>query len=570
MRTPRFLMLKTKAFLFGKHHLIDLFLFFIVIGACFVPISSTRTLQENSGQGVQFHSGQILFAPLRSTTTYLIDNTGAVNHTWSSNYWPYYAAYMLDDGSLLRSIRINGSTHGGIEKYSRNGTLMWHYEYYSPYLYWTHHDFKPLPNGNILMIASESKTRCEAIAAGRDPARLDGDYLFSEYLVEIEPHGHTSGTIVWEWHVWDHLIQDYDNSKENYGVVENHPELMDINYGLKDADWLHCNTVCYNEKFDQIMVCFRHISEIWIIDHSTNTTEAAGHSGGNSGKGGDILYRWGNPRTYNHNNTNNQQLFGPHDAQWIKPGYPGDGNILIFNNGLNRFYSTIDEIVPPVNSTGQYYLKNGSVYGPGKPIWNYTATPPLSFYAEFISGVQRLPDGNTLICNGPAGRFFEVTPDGTTVWEYINPYPNSLSNLVFKIQYILPEETPQPQIPDLDCLGGISWTNVRPGNTVYGNFQVQNIGDPGSLLNWRINISSLTWGTWTMTPASGENLTPETGQVTVQVSVVAPNEENTEFEGVIRVENQNNATDFAIIHVCLKTPTDTNTEQTINHLWFFQ
>jgi hypothetical protein len=89
---------------------------------------------------------------------------------------------------------------------------------------------------------------------------------------------------------------------------------------------------------------------------------------------------------------------------------------------------------------------------------------------------------------------------------------------------------------------------------VNGSFQVQNIGDTGSLLNWTINTSSITWGTWTFNPESGENLTPEDGQVTVRVSVVAPNQENTEFQGYIRVENRDNSTDFDVIPVYLKTP----------------
>ena len=567
MKTHRFLKLIALA-LYRKHHVTVFSIFMILVGTCFVPISSPQKIPQYSEQDIQTFGGQILFAPMYSTATYLIDDAGIVTRTWPSSYLPYLAVYMLDDGTLLRTIRTSKATHGGIEKYSRDGTVIWHYEYYLTNQIETNHDFKPLPNGHILMVVSETKTRTEAINAGRDPTHLQGDILTTDFLIEIEPTGPTSGNIVWEWHVWDHLIQDYSNSEENFGVVVDHPELLDINFGVTGADWLHCNSVAYNENFDQILISFRNINEIWIIDHSTTTAEAAGHTGGNRGKGGDILYRWGNPQSYNPQSANNQKLFGQHDASWIKPGYPGEDHILVFNNGVGRGYSSVDEIIPPVNSTGQYYLQNGSTYGPENPTWNYTATPSTSFYADFISGAQRLPDGNTLICDGPAGRFFEVTPEGTTVWQYINPYPDPLNNRVFKIQYIPPQE-PQPQIPDLDCQGSLSWMNIQPGATVQGSFQVQNIGDLGSLLNWRINMSSMTWGTWTVTPESGENLTPEEGQITVQVSVVAPNEENTEFEGYIRVENQDNATDFAVIPVYLKTPTDTHTQQTMNHPWFF-
>jgi hypothetical protein len=104
---------------------------------------------------------------------------------------------------------------------------------------------------------------------------------------------------------------------------------------------------------------------------------------------------------------------------------------------------------------------------------------------------------------------------------------------------------------------------------VNGSFQVQNIGDPGSLLNWTTNVSSLDWGTWTFNPESGENLTPEDGQVTVQVSVVAPNEKNSEFQGYIRVENRDNSTDFDVISVYLKTPISTHAVQTMAHPFLF-
>ena len=128
---------------------------------------------------------------------------------------------------------------------------------------------------------------------------------------------------------------------------------------------------------------------------------------------------------------------------------------------------------------------------------------------------------------------------------------------ILTIDYIPPEEPPQPpepNNPDLEGSGSLTWTNIVPSATVNGSFQVHNIGDAGSLLNWTVNTSSITWGAWSFTPVSGENLTPEYGQVTVQVSVVAPNEKNSEFKGNLRVENQDNSTDFDFITVYLKTP----------------
>ena len=272
-------------------------------------------------------------------------------------------------------------------------------------------------------------------------------------IIEVEPTYPKGGNIVWQWSIWDHLIQDFDVTKDNYGIVANHPELIDINskgrsirgvggtlFFMRKTDFSHFNSIDYNEELDQILLSSRYLNEIYIIDHSTTTEEAAGHTGGNSGKGGDILYRWGNPLNYHAGNASDQKLFVQHDAQWVKPGYPGEGQITIFNNGLGRpegDYSSIEEIIPPVDENGNYYLEPGSAYGPEEPIWNYTAKNPSDFYSGTMSGAQRMPDGNTLICSGGELKFFIVTPEKEIVWEYINrfPIPNSFFSFVFKTQY---------------------------------------------------------------------------------------------------------------------------------------
>jgi hypothetical protein len=256
------------------------------------------------------------------------------------------------------------------------------------------------------------------------------------------PTGPNSGDIVWEWHVWDHMIQDYDPSKENYGIVADHPELIDINFFenplTSNPDWNHINSIDYNEEFDQILLSVNAFNEIWVIDHSTTTEEAAGHTGGLYGKGGDILYRWGNPQTFDRGNENSRVFYHQHDAQWIKEGFPGAGNILVFNNGDGRpggSYSSIIEITPPVDEFGFYSINSSSAFGPEIPVWIYTADNPFDFFSKRTSGAQRLPNGNTLICHSSKGTFFEVTHDKETVWEYINPYPNPNRNSVFKINY---------------------------------------------------------------------------------------------------------------------------------------
>jgi len=278
-----------------------------------------------------------------------------------------------------------------------------------------------------LLIVWEVKTAAEAIAAGRNPGLLPDAELWPERIVEVEPVGATGGTIVWEWHVWDHLIQDFDPTKDNFGVVSDHPELIDINFVNGDADgadWLHANAVDYDPQRDEIIFATPFLDEIWVIDHSTTTAQAAGHSGGDAGKGGDLLYRWGNPQAYGRGVDADRKLFNQHDTEWIDAGLEGAGHILVFNNGVNRpdgNYSSVDEIVPPRDESGAYILAPGAAYGPADPIWSYTADTPTDFYGPFLSSAQRLPNGNTLIDTGPAGDFFEVTTAGETVWHYINP-----------------------------------------------------------------------------------------------------------------------------------------------------
>ncbi len=107
--------------------------------------------------------------------------------------------------------------------------------------------------------------------------------------------------------------------------------------------------------------------------------------------------------------------------------------------------------------------------------------------------------------------------------------------------------------PDLDCKGKLSWSNVEPGATVEGSFEVFNQGDALSQLDWEIE-SYPDWGTWTIEPDSGTDLTPEEGIVTVDVSVIAPSDTGTNFIGEIKVVNMDNTSDYEIISVTLSTP----------------
>ena len=366
--------------------------------------------------------GYTLFTGQNNSVVFLLDQLGRVAHAWRMPDKASHAR-LHDNGSLL----VNMAP--GIVELDPRGSIIWQYG-----INGHHHDFFKMPNGNVLLLMHKLKTREEAVAAGANPEFVsEKDGLNYDYLLEVRPEGASGGEVVWEWSAWDHLVQDFDPSKPNYGAVADHPELIDLNFLLETIserrlgelqhDWLHVNSVDYDPELDRIMLSSRHFSELWIIDRSTTTEEARGHSGGNSGMGGDLLYRWGNPRAYGHGTLADQRLFWQHQTHWIPPGLPGAGNILAFNNGLEfagdeRFYSSIDEFAPPADG---YSRAPNSAYHPLAPKWTYVAETRSDFYAPIMSGTQRLPNGNTLAVDGPAGTIFQITRDGRIVWKYVVP-----------------------------------------------------------------------------------------------------------------------------------------------------
>lgn len=402
--------------------------------------------------------GYVLLAPNLSQNTYLIDKCGRKVHEWNSAYTPGFSAYLLEDGSLLRTgymankdFSVAGSG-GIIQQFDWNNKLMWSYQISSS-TECQHHDICYLPNGNILAIVWELKTEAQAIVAGRDSA-ITGSTIWPDKIVEYQPVGTNSANIVWEWHAWDHLVQDKDSTKMNYGVIADNPGKLDINHisGFAvNPDWLHVNSVAYNPQLDQIILSSYYFNEIWIIDHSTTTMEARGSVGGRSGKGGDILYRWGNPQVYGRGGPLDRKFYESHDAHWIPTGYLDGGKIIVFNNGQGRLggnYSSVEVIAPPVDENGNYMLGQHLAYGPDHADWTYEAAPNKSdFYSPVMAGAERLPNGNTLICEATKGNLFEVTPKGNIVWKYVNPIAISGplkqgdladKNMVFRVRQYAP------------------------------------------------------------------------------------------------------------------------------------
>jgi hypothetical protein len=387
--------------------------------------------------------GYVLFAPLNSDTTFLIDNDGAVVRTWKSDLAPAGAVYMLDNGSVVRggfereTKGFSGGGQGGrLQEFSFDGALTWDFTF-NDETHLTHHDFTVLPNGHVLAIAWELKSAADARAAGRRDGFVPERGVWPDMLVEIEPQRPKGGRVVWEWHSWDHLIQNTNPSLADFAKPSERPERVDVNgdtigapvpQGNPPTDIFHTNAVKYNPAFDQIVLSVPRFNELWVIDHSTTTAQARGSSGGKYGKGGDLLYRWGNPQAYGRGVEADRRLGFQHDTRWIPKDAPGAGHLMVFSNrgggsGPNAGRTTVYEIAPPVGGDGRYTMTAGAAFGPVEPVWSYAAP---DFDANYISGATRLSDGKTMISSGPQGRIFEVTSSGEIGWEYWSRYTGSL------------------------------------------------------------------------------------------------------------------------------------------------
>lgn len=392
------------------------------------------TLQndESSLQGYTF------FSPFSSTKAWIVDNCGQLINSWDRGTRPGLAAYFLENGMMLRTYKAelegpftSASNAGGVELVDWGNNTVWQYEWNTPTAL-SHHDAVFMPNGNILLLTWELVYTDELVALGRDPDEIAIEgYMWSEKIVEIEPVGSNQINVVWQWEIKDHYIQDFDASKQNYGVISEHPELFNINLpdlnssnSNASRDWNHFNSIDYNESLDQILISVRNSDEIWIIDHSTTTAEAASHEGGLYGRGGDILYRWGNPSAYERGEVNEQQLFGQHGAHWIRDGLTDAGKIMLFNNGNGRpgtDYSTAEILIPPQGANGGYITSASNPFGPEEAEWVYGDQAGEDFYSPYLSNAQRLVNGNTLINAGSPGRIFEIDLDRNTVWQYEIP-----------------------------------------------------------------------------------------------------------------------------------------------------
>lgn len=390
------------------------------------------SLTEDAMEGYTF------FSPFSGTKAYMIDNCGNLINEWDRGTRPGLSAYFLENGLMMRTYKVSpigqftsASNAGGIELVDWDNNLVWKYEINTSEQL-SHHDAVMMPNGNILVLTWEMTYREELIELGRNPNEIaPQNFMWSEKILELEPIGENDAKIVWQWHINDHYIQDFDASKTGFGVVSEHPELFDINQpeigsinSNSSRDWTHMNAIDYNEELDQILISVRNTDEVWILDHSTTTEEAATHAGGRYGKGGDILYRWGNPSAYQRGLVGDQLLWGQHGTNWIKSGLANEGALLIYNNGNGKpgtDFSQAQILFPPQDSLGFYSSNDTDPFGPPSANTIYGDLNSESFYSPFLSNAQQLENGNTLINAGSPGLIFEVTPDREVVWAYKIP-----------------------------------------------------------------------------------------------------------------------------------------------------
>ena len=357
--------------------------------------------------------------------THLINNDNNIINSWSHDVDMLASiSYLSSDSILFVPSKSNffdpihnlAAVGGNFKKLNWDGDVIWDYTLPDSICI-PHHDIEILPNGNILAICSEIKSEYELANKGK----INNETIMViDMIVEIEPQENNQANIVWEWRFWDRLIQDIYPNLENYNSILDNYGKLDINCSLQGdptyqmLDWNHCNSISYNSDLDQIMLSSRRFNEIYIIDHSTTTEEAETDFGGRYNKGGDFLYRWGNPQNFKYEGLNSvQRLYNPHAANWIPNGYTGAGNILIFNNNhIQHSNSAVVEIEPPLDNQGNYLI--GDIYGPLDFEWVYQS----DFFSGFQSGAYRLPNGNTIITSTNDNRIFEIDSEGIIQWNY--------------------------------------------------------------------------------------------------------------------------------------------------------
>ena len=352
--------------------------------------------------------------------TYLVDNCGEIVNSWSIPFAVRHCK-LLPDGNIL---------------YMSNGTIEernWDDQFIKSILLngvglILEYEVIKLKNGNYLCVGREQVSLQKFEEYGYDIPFTNP--TLSDVVIEVDGN---NGEVVWRWNLFDHVIQDKFPNKRGYGVLKDNPGKIDIN-AISTVDWnftesFMINGMDYNEELDQIVLSVRKIGEIVIIDHSTTTEQAKGSTGGKYNKGGDLLYRYGNPANYDRAPESSRQLYFQHNPNWIKYGEHKD-KIMVFNNLLSKeSYSTVQIIDPPIKSDGSYAIENDQPYMPLTPTVEYGTTQnKVKIWSGYTSGAKVLPNGNIVITEGRTAKIYEIDPDGNVLWNYAVP----LSGYLFR------------------------------------------------------------------------------------------------------------------------------------------
>jgi hypothetical protein len=294
---------------------------------------------------------------------------GKLVHVWPTEIT--HLAELLPNGHL-----IYGHDYQSVREADWDGTCLWSYS-----CDW-HHDFDLRPEGRVTILAG-GRTRIfdrpdifEGCAEGLS-------FIANQFL-EIDPK---TFQCTWRWLAHEHV-------EELRAVGIEFPRPIGERSKYRNGDIFHCNTLEVlpdtelgrrDERFrpGNILFSYRQMSVIGVVDRDS----------------GEIVWVWGPGEL----DGQHQPTLIPDTHPLTGDAMPGAGNILVFDNGrYERDYSRVIEVDPTTD----------------RIVW----TSPTNWHSWHISGAERLPNGNTLICDGPAGRLFEITPGGETVWEYVNPY----------------------------------------------------------------------------------------------------------------------------------------------------
>jgi hypothetical protein len=335
---------------------------------------------------------------------FIINKQGNILYEWSFEKSLGNDIELEENGQLLglfkpESTSFSFGGFGGVAQIiNPDNSVAWSYEINNENQL-AHHDLERMPNGNVMIMVWERMTKDLANQKGIE-TEVD---IYSESLFEVDPN---TNEVVWTWRSADHIIQDRLETAANYGSISENPSKIDFNYNLMDnGDIMHANGIDYDPEHDLIYMSVNFFSEVWVIDHSTTSDEAATDTGGNYGIGGDLVYRFGNPNVFQ--GEEERFFYKNHFPNLIEGSqYPGQGNILVYMNGFNVEQSTVFEIELPVSDYPTYVNPNIK--------WSFTN--PIMYYDK-LSGSDRMRNGNTLITEGDYG-IWEVTRNREIAWKY--------------------------------------------------------------------------------------------------------------------------------------------------------